>query len=231
MQASAGSSTKAAGEPGGDPLPPTPAAAARRPSVRASAREEEEEEEWEPGAYGLVDAPSRRPAWARTGQSSSSSAARRPGAQGTPRAGAPAHSSAGLPPPAAARTQPAAAASAGSTAAAGAGSSAAASAASSAAARRPAAGQPRPGSPFGFASATLTPATASSPPVLRLFPGQLRAQTSGAKKAAAAPPNGFTLRQEPPGWVLQRTDSPDQAIVVERTDSAAFGSELSYSGD
>ena len=83
----------------------------------------------------------------------------------------------------------------------------------------------RPVSPSapGFPFASFRPSADGTPPVLHLFPGQLRAQTS-SKKAAAAGLAVLVKRQDSAG-------SRDRCAGMDRADSAGFGSELSWKGD
>lgn len=89
--------------------------------------------------------------------------------------------------------------------------------------------QPRsgsPGSPLAFVS--LVP-SANDPPQLRLFPGQLRAQSSKRMGSAAAP--GALLIQRSDSSSSRASSHGGDHALVERSDSAAFGSEISFKGD
>lgn len=174
--------------------------------------------------YGLVDVPQKRslyrpPAWMNGGigappPARSVSAARPAGRTAQ-------QPSLALPPtparrPAREGSEPAG----GSTRAAGHNSSGGSG-------RRPAQpdGQLHPGSPAGFPFAWLVPSP-NDPPQLRLFPGQLRATSSKRLGTAAAAG----------GLLIQRTDSRasshgSEHAIAERSDSAAFGSEISFKGD
>lgn len=176
--------------------------------------------------YGLVDVPQKRslyrpPAWMSGGTAappparSVPSAARAAGRTAQPPSPA-------LPPTPTRRTaregpEPAG----GSTRAAGHNSS-------GGSAHRPAQpdGQLHPGSPAGFPFAWLVPSP-NDPPQLRLFPGQLRATSS--KRLGTA--GGALLIQPTDSSSSRASSHGSEHMVAERSDSAAFGSEISFKGD
>lgn len=179
--------------------------------------------------YGLVDVPHKRSLYhpparmsggigvggtARNG-SPSARPATRPAQQGSP----------ALPP------TPSRSAAREGPAPAGGGSSYAHRTSSSASGRRPPQPdpQPRPGSTgFPLAFVSLVP-SANDTPQLRLFPGQLRAQ-SGKRMGGAAAPGALLIQRSDSSSSRASSHGGDHSLV-ERSDSAAFGSEISFKGD